>query len=55
MNAIVIYFDEQKHNKQVIKPTKQFNGDVRGLVEHITLSNLDKIGYRRNFHSFEVI
>ena len=36
MNAIVIYFDEQKHNKQVIKPTKQFNGDVRGLLEKYT-------------------
>lgn len=39
--TIVYSLDEEKNPKdyQVIKPSDDFNGDVRGLVESITNSN----------------
>lgn len=55
MTTIIIYFDETKKNKQIIHPSNKFDGQVGKLVEHITHSNLNSIGYVKNYHSFEII
>ena len=52
---LIIYFDEQKKNKQVIKPTEKFDGNYLNLVLHITHSNLSGHDYRKNYYSFNVI
>jgi len=52
---VIIYFDESKKNKQVIKPSNRFDGDYLGLVLHVTHSNLDNKCYVKNYHSFEII
>ena len=56
MKAIVIYFDETKKRKQIIKPSEAFwkqGNDVMALVEHITKSHISE-GIKK-FHSFEII
>jgi hypothetical protein len=51
--TIIIYFDSTLKNSQVIHPTKDFEGDVGGLVEALTQSSRrDGV---RNFYRYEVI
>jgi len=54
--VIVIYYDDSKKNKLVIKPSPLFNGDVRGLIETVTHSNLEPgVSFRKTYHHFDVI
>jgi hypothetical protein len=50
--TIVIYFDESKKNFQIVRPTKDFDGNVRKLVEHITHSN--HADGEQNYWKFEI-
>ena len=53
---VKIYFDESKKNCQVIRTTEKFKGDVKGLVEHVTKSNLEPgHSFVKRFHSFETV
>ena len=52
---VIIYFDETKVNKQVIKPSNKFDGNYLDLVLHVTHSCLDKKNYVKNYHSFEIV
>ena len=55
MEAIIIYLDDTKKNKRVIRPTKAFDGDVLKLVLSLTHSSLERNNYQKNYHSFEII
>jgi hypothetical protein len=43
--SVTIYLNEEKTSFHVVRPTKQFNGDWKGLVEAVTMGN---------YHSFKV-
>ncbi len=45
MKSVTIYLNKSKSAFQVIRPTEQFNGDWKGLVEGAT---------NGNYHSFKV-
>ena len=36
MKTVTIYYNKEKTSFQVVKPTDQFNGDWKGLVDGIT-------------------
>ena len=52
MKTIIIYFDEAKGNKQIIKPKYDPKCSILDIVCQVTHSNLPD---KRNYHSFEVI
>ena len=54
MKTIIIYFDANKKNKQVIHPTDKFNGSALDLVESITNSTHDRHNPVQNYHHYEV-
>lgn len=43
--SVTIYLNEEKTSFQVVRPSHQFNGDWKGLVNAVT---------KGNFHSFKV-
>ena len=44
--SVTIYLDNNKKSFQVIRPTRAFNGDWKGLVEAVT---------KGHYHSFKVL
>ena len=50
--TIVIYYTEDKKSFQIIKPSKEFDGNVRKLVEHVTRSN--HADGEQNYWRFEI-
>ena len=54
MKTIIIYFDANKKNKQVIQPTDKFNGSALDLVEAITSSCHTGLHPIQNYHHYEV-
>lgn len=54
--TIIVYFDHTFKNKQIITPTKQFDGNVKALVEHLTHSNLSSgHDYKKNYYKYTII
>ena len=36
MKTLIIYFDSNKKNFQIVKPSEKFQGDYGGLVQGLT-------------------
>jgi hypothetical protein len=55
--TIIIYFTEDKKNFQIIHPQTEgpnkFNGDIIGLVEHITHS--DRHDGIKNYYKYDLL
>lgn len=56
---IIVYFDKEKKQSQVIKPTDEFNGDCAGLVRDMFNSVIRRedgsITYYRHYDSYEIV
>ena len=52
---MIIYFNKEKTNFQVIRPTHLFDGDWKGLADALTNSGKTKYGEIKNYHSFEIL
>ena len=50
--TVVIYMDESKKNFRIIRPSSDFDGNVRKLVEHLTHS--DHADGIQNYWRFEI-
>ncbi len=57
--VIIIYLDENRKHKQVIKPTEYFDGDVARYIRDVFNSSIRQMDgtviHYRNYHSYEVI
>lgn len=52
---MIIYFNKEKTNFQVIRPSVKFDGDWKGLADAITNSGKTKYGEVRNYFTFEIL
>lgn len=56
--TIIVYFDDKKKNSQVIRPTKDFNGDYIHLIHSLFVSHIrhedGTVTTTRNYESFEI-
>lgn len=53
---IIIYFDEKKTCRQVIRPTPEFKMEnVLSIVEHVTGTLINQEVYIKRYHSYEII
>ena len=48
---LVVYFDSKKKCKQIIRPTREFDGNWTALAYQISGSD----DHKRKFHSYEVV